>query len=170
VLSAGAVDAALEVTAFSSRGPSQCDGGTLPRLVAPGAGVTTADLAPGGLPLYATVTGTSYAAAHVAGALALLAGAFPAATLPELEDALLRSAADLGEPGVDEAAGAGLVDALAAHGLLAAPAAAAPPAAGCSSSAAGTSLLALVPALAAAALRRPRGRDRRRTPTAKLSE
>jgi bacillopeptidase F len=157
-LSAGAVDAALEVAAFSSRGPSQCDGGPFPRLVAPGAGVVTADLAPGGLPLYATVTGTSYAAAHVAGALALLAGAFPAATAAELEDALLRSAVDLGDPGVDGAAGAGLVDARAAYDLLAASAAARGPApsGGCSSPAGAASLLALAPALAAVGRRRRR--------------
>jgi bacillopeptidase F len=156
--SAGAVDGDLDVPPFSSRGPSQCDGGTFPRVVAPGAGVTTADLAPNGLATYATVTGTSYAAAHVAGAIALLAGAFPEATVPEIEDALVRSAEDLGEPGVDGAAGAGLVRAGAAHDLLAASkpwsGRIGPGLGGCSSSASGASLLALVPALAARRRRR----------------
>jgi hypothetical protein len=58
---------------FSSRGPSACDGTVYPELVAPGVDINTADLSFGGMPLYAVVSGTSYAAPHAAGAMALLA-------------------------------------------------------------------------------------------------
>jgi subtilisin family serine protease len=54
----------------------------------------------------------------VAGVLALLAGAFPAASVAALEAALLGSARDLGPPGADPDYGAGLVDALAAYQAL----------------------------------------------------
>jgi serine protease AprX len=123
----GAVDGALAVAAFSSRGPSACGGGMFPHVVAPGVDVLTADLSFGGLPLYARVSGSSYAAPHVAGAMALLLGAFPGATVAGLEEALAKSALDLGIVGSDPDAGAGLVDVGAGHDLLAS--AAQPPAA-----------------------------------------
>jgi serine protease AprX len=152
----GAVDGALEVASFSSRGPSACDGGIFPRIVAPGVGVMTADLSFGGLPLYGEVWGTSYSAPHVAGAMALLAGAFPDATVGELEDALVRSAVDIGGAGPDDDSGAGLLDVRAAYDALASPtgplavAPAAPASGGgCSSSGGGASLLLLVAALVA---------------------
>jgi serine protease AprX len=63
-----------------------------PRLVAPGVNVRTADLSHGGSPSYTIVSGSSLAAPHAAGVLALLAGAFPHASVAELESALLRSA------------------------------------------------------------------------------
>jgi hypothetical protein len=116
--SAGAVDASLAVTAASSRGPSGCDGSVFPKVVAPGANVSSSDLSFGGLPLYTTVSGSSFAAPHVAGTLALLAGAFPAATVGTLTKALTESAADIDLPGPDNNAGYGLVDVLAAHQLL----------------------------------------------------
>lgn len=114
----GAVDEALAVAGFSSRGPSACDFAIYPDLAAPGANVITADLSFGGLPLYMNVSGTSYAAPHVAGALALLAGAFPGAPVDQLEAALLDSARDLGAPGADNDAGHGLLDVRAAFDLL----------------------------------------------------
>jgi len=116
--STGAVDAALTVADFSSRGASACDGGIFPKLVAPGVGIRTADLSFGGLALYAAATGTSYAAPHVAGAMALLAGAFPAATFVEIEAALTLGARDLGMAGADNGYGHGLVDVAAAYNLL----------------------------------------------------
>ena len=66
------------VAAFSSQGLA-FDGGIKPELVGPGVGVVTS--APGanpdGSPRFATVSGTSIAAAAVAGAAALLAQARP---------------------------------------------------------------------------------------------
>lgn len=117
-LSVGAVDRDLGVARQNSRGPSACDGSVFPRLTAPGVNIRTSDLSYGGLPSYASVSGSSLAAPHVAGVLALLAGAFPAATVEELEDALSRSALDLGERGPDNQFGFGLVRAMEAFRLL----------------------------------------------------
>jgi bacillopeptidase F len=118
VLSAGAVDAALAVAGFSSRGQSACDGTVYPKLVAPGVDLYTADLSFGGLPLYVVVSGTSFAAPHAAGAMALLAGAFPGAGVAQLEAALTQSARDLGVAGEDNSYGYGLVDVQAAYQWL----------------------------------------------------
>ncbi|HXU94318.1 MAG TPA: Ig-like domain-containing protein [Gallionella sp.] len=114
----GAVDMLLGIAPFSSRGPSACDGGVFPKMVAPGVNINTADLSSGGLPLYVTVSGTSYAAPHTAGVMALLINAFPNATVSELESALTQSAQDLGVAGPDNSYGYGLVDALAAYQML----------------------------------------------------
>jgi subtilisin family serine protease len=117
--SAGAVGADLVVAPASSRGPSGCDGTIFPRVAAPGVNVTSSDLSFGGLPLYATVSGTSFAAPHVSGVLALLAAANPAASVATLENAVMDSAADIDAPGADNNAGHGLINALAAQQLLA---------------------------------------------------
>jgi bacillopeptidase F len=117
-LSVGAVDRGLEVARQTSRGPSASDGAVFPRLVAPGVNVRTTDVSHGGLPSYTTVSGSSLAAPHVAGVLALLAGAFPEASVAELETALVRAAHDLGDAGADNHYGHGLVDALAAFNAL----------------------------------------------------
>jgi len=55
----------------------------------------------------------------VAATMALMAQAFPAATVEEIETALLQAAYDLGASGPDNDYGHGLIDALAAHDLLA---------------------------------------------------
>lgn len=56
------------------------------------------------------VNGTSFASPHVAGALALLLQAFPNLSGREAIEILLESAADLGDPGVDQTYGRGLLD------------------------------------------------------------
>jgi bacillopeptidase F len=68
--------------------------------------------------LYKTVIGTSYAAPHVAAAMALLVDAFPQATLAQIESALTDSALDLGATGADEDSGYGLLNVKEAHDLL----------------------------------------------------
>jgi subtilisin family serine protease len=113
-LAVGSVDMNLDISLASSRGPSACTGGIFPSLSAPGVSIWTTDLSFGGWPFFAQVTGTSFAAPHVSGALALLRGAFPGAPVAELETALLASAADLGAPGADNEHGQGLVDVPAA--------------------------------------------------------
>lgn len=120
VLAVGAVAEGLAVAPFSSRGPSACDGGVFPAVVAPGVNVLTADLTFGSLfpAATTTVSGTSFAAPMVAGVLALLRGAFPAAGPATLEAVLRFSARDLGASGPDNDAGYGLVDALMAYALL----------------------------------------------------
>lgn len=117
----GAVDASYNVASFSSRGPSACDGGFFPAAVAPGVGVRTADLTVGGLfpDSYATLSGTSYAAPHVAGTMALLRQAHPDASPAQLEEAITAAATDIAATGVDNDSGYGLLDAVAARNWLA---------------------------------------------------
>ena len=117
--STGAVDSDQLVASFSSRGPSTCDDSIYPKLVAPGVNINTSDLSFGGLPLYAVVSGTSFAVPHTAGAMTLLAGAFPQASVGELESALMASALDLGAAGADNSYGYGLVDVQAAYQMMA---------------------------------------------------
>jgi subtilisin family serine protease len=119
-IAAGSVDSTLLVAPSSSRGPSGCDGSVFPKLTAPGVNVVSSDLSFGGMPLYASVSGTSFAAPHVAGALALLASAFRAVPLATIETALTDAARDLGDAGPDNFYGYGLVDVVAAHQKLAA--------------------------------------------------
>jgi subtilisin family serine protease len=55
-------------------------------------------------------SGTSYAAPSVAGAVAVLAQAFPNLTAPQIADILLRSADDAGAPGTDAVYGRGILN------------------------------------------------------------
>ena len=116
----GAVDDASAIARFSSRGPSTCDGSTYPEVVAPGVNVRTSDITfEGALPyLYGYVSGTSFAAPHVSGAMALLLSAFPGLRVTELEVALRESATDLGLEGPDNDYGFGLVDVMDAYSLV----------------------------------------------------
>jgi bacillopeptidase F len=117
----GATNEGSGVAGMSGRGPSACGDFLYPAVVAPGVNVRTADLTYGVFPdSYVTVTGTSVAAPHVAGAMALLRGAFPGATVGELERALEATAVDLdaSTSGPDNVSGHGLVDVLAAHARL----------------------------------------------------
>lgn len=115
----GATDETHTVASFSSRGPSSCDGTTYPELVAPGVSVHSSDLSFGGLPLYVDVSGTSFAAPHVSGVMALLIQAHPDADVADLEAALAQTALDLGPEGPDHGYGHGLLDAVAASDHLA---------------------------------------------------
>ncbi|MEW8029265.1 MAG: Calx-beta domain-containing protein [Candidatus Thiodiazotropha sp.] len=114
-LSVGSVDQINEIELLSSRGPGACDGGVFPKLVAPGSLIFTTDLLPNA---YNIVSGTSFSAPHVTGAMTLLKSAFPDATLSQIETVLYDSAVDLGEAGTDDNFGYGLLDVAAAHALL----------------------------------------------------
>jgi subtilisin family serine protease len=118
-LAVGATDEDDSVFSPSSRGPSACgDSETVyPELVAPGVDIRTADLFDG----YRLESGTSLAAPHVAGALALLLSAFPDLSADEQGEALLASAVDLGAPGPDGVFGHGRLDVLGAYERLAPP-------------------------------------------------
>jgi serine protease AprX len=117
----GAVDSNLSLAGFSSRGPSACilDNDFFPEVVAPGVNIKVADLTLG-LPFaqYTYLDGTSFAAPHVAGGMALLREAFPGLDPAELESALADSAVDLGAVGPDDEYGFGMVDVLAAYRTL----------------------------------------------------
>jgi subtilase family serine protease len=101
----GATDVFDDVALFSGRGPSPCDGGVKPDLAAPGDAITST--VPGG---YATLSGTSMASPHVAGAVAVLRSINPAFTVDELEGFLIQGAMDLGPAGPDDDFGAGRLD------------------------------------------------------------
>jgi len=118
--SVGAIDSSLNIAGFSSRGPSACSGMKYPDVVAPGVNIRTADLTLGGVfpDSYTYVTGTSFASAHVAGAMALIKSAFPQMTADQVEAAFRASALDLGDIGPDNDYGYGLIDALAAYELI----------------------------------------------------
>lgn len=108
VFSVGALRAGSQtIASFSSRGPSGCDHQTIkPEVSARGENVRSA--MPGGS--YGTMSGTSMACPHVAGAVALLKSAVPEATPEELKAALLYSAYDLGTSGDDNTYGMGRID------------------------------------------------------------
>ncbi len=112
----GATDDTDQIAAFSSRGPSSCgEAETIfPELVAPGVGIHTADL----YGLYTDGTGTSLAAPHVAGGLALLLSADPDLTHDQQQEALTTAAVDLGASGPDNDFGYGRLDLLGAYQWL----------------------------------------------------
>ncbi len=103
----------------SSRGPSTCGGtGSLlikPEVVAPGTSVRSSVRGGG----YATMSGTSMASPHVAGAIALLKQVFPNLTGTQIKYALYNTAVDLGQDGEDNTYGKGLIDVYAAFLYLA---------------------------------------------------
>ena len=112
----GAVDSADSVADFSARGPSACTGDIYPEVVAPGVNILTTDLEDG----YTPVNGTSFAAPHIAAAMALLLSTDPTLPVADVETALSQSAHDFGALGPDNEYGYGMVDIMAAYNWLAA--------------------------------------------------
>lgn len=84
--------------------------GSYVAMAAPGVDV----LAPGAARSHQLQSGTSFAAAHVSGVLALLIERHPRITPAEASEALAASAVDLGRPGRDDEFGAGLISAAGA--------------------------------------------------------
>ena len=115
----GAIDNDGEIAPSSSRGPSACGepSTTFPELTAPGVGITSSDLFGG----WRTQSGTSLAAPHVVGALALLAEAYPGLSVNRQTAALEGGAVDLGEPGADADFGWGRLDVPGSYDWLATP-------------------------------------------------
>ena len=103
-----AVDGKNQIADFSNRcGVTQgyC-------LAAPGVDVISAiaGQGPNGEYYYASMDGTSMAAPVVTGSVAFLLGAYPYLTPQEVVHLLFETATDLGDPGVDEVYGHGLVN------------------------------------------------------------
>jgi serine protease AprX len=119
-LAVGAIDSDLNLAPFSSRGPGACDDFIFPEVTAPGVHVLSALAGSDGrvAPFF---SGTSFAAPHLSGVLALLRQGFPEASTRLLEHAVVESAADLGPEGPDNGYGLGLIDASAAWSWLEAP-------------------------------------------------
>lgn len=129
-LAVGALDPADAVAPFSSRGARAAaaapftDGlrplglaATKPDLAAPGVAVRSAQAGGG----YVSYSGTSMAAPHVAGVVALVHQAAPRLPPDEVAALLRRTARDVGPAGPDQMTGAGLVDAIAAMRALLGP-------------------------------------------------
>jgi subtilisin family serine protease len=114
-VSVGSVSSAGVVSVFSGRGPSPCGNASFPTVAADGDSLALTT--PSGT---ADVSGTSFAAPQVTGALALLAAMFPGATPDALVAALVHGAHDVGTPGTDADTGAGVLDVAQAAALLAA--------------------------------------------------
>jgi subtilisin family serine protease len=109
VLAVGSVGPTTERSPFSNGGPAV-------DVVAPGEDVVTtaprtSTLCGTTLDGLCTSSGTSLAAAHVAGVAALAASHCPAATSDAIASAITTQATDLGDAGPDAAHGHGLVDA-----------------------------------------------------------
>ncbi|MHA6765522.1 S8 family serine peptidase [Streptacidiphilus sp. PAMC 29251] len=113
-LTVGAVDSSDALAYFSSWGPRLTDGGLKPEITAPGVDILAArsQYTDGSGP-YVTMSGTSMATPHVAGAAALLAEQHPDWTGQQLKDALVSTSRLT--PGIAlTQGGAGRVDAKAA--------------------------------------------------------
>ena len=107
VFSVGAVDNNGLIVSSSSRGPNACDPSRVfPSVVAPGLNIYSTDLLSGYIP----ETGTSLAAPHVSGGLALLLSAYPHLSPDLQEQLLIRGAVDLGAVGPDPDYGNGLIN------------------------------------------------------------
>lgn len=106
-LAVGAVNNAGLIAGFSSRGITCCPPGSNPvSLVAPGVSVNSTVLGN----TYGSMSGTSMACPHVAGAAALVKQRFPAFTSAQIRAKLMSTASDLGVPGNDPTYGRGLLN------------------------------------------------------------
>jgi hypothetical protein len=109
-ISVGATNILDWVAPFSSRGPGNCDLGIFPDLVAPGATIFSST--PDGN--YQFFSGTSQAAPHVVGTIALMLSANPELTVDEVELTLKQTARPVGLFRPNFSSGWGQVDALEA--------------------------------------------------------
>ncbi|MBC9712027.1 S8 family serine peptidase [Streptomyces sp. TRM66268-LWL] len=128
-LTVGAVDDNDAMASFSSRGPRVGDGAIKPDVTAPGVDITAAS-APGNSIAaevgenpegYMTISGTSMATPHVAGAAAILKQQHPDWKAAELKGVLTGSTKDGGFTAFEQGAGRIQVDKAIAQGVYASP-------------------------------------------------
>ncbi|MDA1060146.1 MAG: S8 family serine peptidase [Proteobacteria bacterium] len=116
MIAVGATDTNNNLATFSARAGDTASA----FLVAPGVSVVTTALGGG----TTTVSGTSFSAPHVAGALAVIRQKFPTLTASQAVTLLLSTATDLGNSGTDMVFGRGLLNlggAFTAQGLAVLP-------------------------------------------------
>jgi subtilisin len=106
-IAVGAVDINKLIAPFSSRGINGA-GWNPVTLVAPGVSVKSTYPFPASS--YKTMSGTSMACPHVAGAVALVKQKFPMFTPAQIKFKLITSSSDLGVPGNDQTYGSGLLN------------------------------------------------------------
>jgi subtilisin family serine protease len=111
-IAVGAIDSSDKIAKFSSRGPVPIDGKMLikPEITGPGVKILSAAHKGG----YVRMSGTSMAAPHVSGVVALMLQAAPRLTPAMVSKILQETSRDLGEPGKDTQFGAGRLDAFRA--------------------------------------------------------
>ncbi|ETV99503.1 hypothetical protein H310_08177 [Aphanomyces invadans] len=130
VIAVGSVDASRMLSVFSSTGPTVQFGRTKPDVVAPGVAISSASHQADDL--YVEMTGTSMAAPHVTGSIALLLSGNPHLTYDQVYTALTEGASSVtgassscggshSEGGSNNLAGHGLVDVAKAGRLLELP-------------------------------------------------
>ncbi|MFE7464717.1 S8 family serine peptidase [Streptomyces sp. NPDC057499] len=124
VLTVGAVDRDDSTAPFSSRGPVAVTHTLKPEIAAPGVGISAASAGGRGVYAYRSMSGTSMATPHVAGAAAVVRGAHPDWTAQQIKSALVSSARTGGGVEGADRTGAGVLDVFAAvnQKVLAAPA------------------------------------------------
>ncbi|MGW2203142.1 S8 family peptidase [Streptomyces sp. NPDC001774] len=116
-LTVAATDKQDRLASFSSTGPLAHSGGMKPDIAAPGVDITAArsqEMADGGEGLYRTISGTSMATPHVAGAAAILAQRHPDWTGAQLKEHLMSTAKGLDSGYSPYEVGTGRLDVAAA--------------------------------------------------------
>ncbi|MGW1163029.1 S8 family serine peptidase [Streptomyces sp. NPDC002519] len=114
VLTVGAVDSNDTTAPFSSRGPVAVTHTLKPEIAAPGVGISAANAGGRGVYAYQTMSGTSMATPHIAGAAAIVRQAHPDWTAQQIKAALVSSARTGGDVGGVDETGGGVLDVYAA--------------------------------------------------------
>ncbi|MER6106333.1 S8 family serine peptidase [Streptomyces sp. NPDC001832] len=114
VLTVGAVDRDDSTAWFSSRGPVAVTHTLKPEIAAPGVGISAASAGGRGVYAYRSMSGTSMATPHVAGAAAVVRQAHPDWTAQQVKAALVSSSRTSGKVAGADQTGGGVLDVFAA--------------------------------------------------------
>lgn len=107
VIAVTSINAKKEHSIFANSGPET-------EFSAPGENITGSVLTS---PYYKNESGTSFAAPHITGIIALMLSIYPNLTVNDIRSILIAASSDLGEPGKDPIFGYGVVDAYKALSL-----------------------------------------------------